>query len=99
MLTAAIFLPIVGAALMALIPRDREDMLKAVALLITGATTVIALSLLFGFDFDDAGRLQYETDRRWIEVINSRYHIAIDGISLPLIVLSAVITLLCVIYS
>ncbi|MDQ4090817.1 MAG: NADH-quinone oxidoreductase subunit M [Actinomycetota bacterium] len=99
MLTAAIFLPIVGAALMALIPRDREDMLKAVALLITGATTVIALSLLFGFDFDDAGRLQYETDRTWIEVINSRYHIAIDGISLPLIVLSAVITLLCVIYS
>jgi NADH-quinone oxidoreductase subunit M len=98
-LTAAIFLPIVGAALMALIPRDREDMLKAVALLITAATTIVTLSLLFGFDFDDAGALQYETDRSWIDVINSRYHIGIDGISLPLLVLSAVITLLCVIYS
>ena len=59
MLTAAIFLPIVGAALLALIPRDREDMLKAVALLITAATTVVGLSLLFGFDYDDAGSLQY----------------------------------------
>ncbi len=49
MLTAAVFLPIVGAALMALIPRDREDMLKAVALLITAATTVITVALLFGF--------------------------------------------------
>ncbi|HVL04554.1 MAG TPA: NADH-quinone oxidoreductase subunit M [Acidimicrobiales bacterium] len=99
MLTAAIFLPIVGAALMLLIPRDREDMLKAVALLITAATTVITVALLFGFDFDDAGSLQYESNRSWIEVINSRYHIGIDGISLPMLVLSSVITLLCVIYS
>ncbi len=99
MLTAAIFLPIVGAALLALIPREREDMLKAVALLVTGATTVVGLSLLFGFDYADAGRLQYEVDSNWIEVINSRYHIGIDGISLPMLFLSMVITLLCVIYS
>ena len=99
MLTAAIFLPIVGAALLALIPRDREDMLKAVALLITAATTIVGLSLLFGFDYDDAGRLQFEVNHGWIDVINSRYHIGIDGISLPLLILSMVITLLCVIYS
>jgi NADH-quinone oxidoreductase subunit M len=99
MLTAAIFLPIVGAALVALIPRDREPLIKAAALVITVVTTGITLALLFGFDFDDAGTLQYETNRSWINVINSRYHIALDGISLPLLVLSAVITLLCVIYS
>jgi len=99
MLTAAIFLPIVGAALLALIPRDREDMLKAVALLVTAATTIVGLSLLFGFDYDDAGRLQFEVNHGWIDVINSRYHIGIDGISLPLLILSMVITLLCVIYS
>jgi NADH-quinone oxidoreductase subunit M len=99
MLTAAIFLPIVGAALVALIPREREEMLKLVALLVTLATTVVGLSLLFGFDYGDAGRLQYEVDHGWIDVINSRYHIGIDGISLPLMILSMVITLLCVIYS
>ncbi|MGH9265512.1 MAG: complex I subunit 4 family protein [Acidimicrobiales bacterium] len=99
MLTAAVFLPIVGAAVLALIPRDREETLKAVALLVTAATTVVGLALLFGFDYDDAGALQYETNRGWIDVINSRYHIGIDGISLPLLLLSMVITLLCVIYS
>jgi NADH-quinone oxidoreductase subunit M len=99
MLTAAIFLPIVGAALLALIPRNNESALKAAALLITAATTVITVALLVGFDFDDSGALQYETNSSWINVINSRYHIALDGISLPLLVLSAVITLLCVIYS
>src|SRR5215210_4997278 len=99
MLTAAIFLPIVGAALLALVPRDREVMLKAVALVVTLATAVVGLSLLFGFDYDDAGRLQYEANHGWIDVINSRYHIGIDGISLPLLILSMVITVLCVIYS
>src|SRR5215212_4275325 len=99
MLTAAIFLPIVGAALLALIPRDREEMLKAVALLVTLATAIIGLSILFGFDYGDAGRLQYEVNSNWIEVINSRYHIGIDGIALPLLILSMVITILCVVYS
>ncbi len=99
MLTAAIFLPIVGAAVLACIPREREEMLKAVALLITLATAVVGLALLFGFNYDDAGSLQYEVDTGWIEVINSRYHIGIDGISLPLLILSMVITVLCVVYS
>lgn len=99
MLTAAIFLPIVGAALVALIPRDQEGAIKATALLVTLGTAAVGLALLFGFDYGDAGRLQYETNLNWIEVINSRYHVAIDGISLPLLVLSMVITVLCVIYS
>jgi len=99
MLTAAIFLPVAGAALLALIPRSREEMLKAVALVVTLATTVVGVALLFGFDYSDAGRLQYQVNHGWIDVINSRYHIGIDGISLPLLVLSMVITLLCVIYS
>ena len=77
MLTAAIFLPIVGAAVLACIPREREEVLKAVALLITLATAVVGLALLFGFNYDDAGSLQYEVDTGWIEVINSRYHICL----------------------
>jgi len=99
MLTVAVFLPIVGAAVLALVPRSREELLKAVALVVTAATTVVGIALLFGFDYSDSGRLQYSVNHGWIEVINSRYHIGIDGISLPLLLLSMVITLLCVIYS
>jgi NADH-quinone oxidoreductase subunit M len=98
-LTAAIFLPVVGAALLALIPRSQEKLLKSVALLVTLGTAAVTVYLLAEFDYGDSDRLQFVVDRRWIDVINSRYHIGIDGISLPLLVLSAVITLLCVIYS
>ena len=43
--------------------------------------------------------LQFQINNRWIDVINSRYHLGVDGISLPLLALSAFITVLCVIYS
>ena len=41
LLTAAIFLPVLGAALLGLIPRSQEKALKAAALLITLATAVV----------------------------------------------------------
>jgi NADH-quinone oxidoreductase subunit M len=99
MLSAAIFLPIVGVVVLGLVPRSRESLLKAVALLVTLATTGVGIYLLADFDYGDAARLQFSVDNKWIPVINSRYHIGIDGISLPLLILSMVITLLCVIYS
>ena len=46
-----------------------------------------------------AAGLQFDVNKAWIDVINSRYHLGIDGISLPLLVLSMFITVLCVIYS
>ncbi|MFN2606834.1 MAG: NuoM family protein [Acidimicrobiales bacterium] len=99
MLSVAVFLPIVGAVVLAAIPRAREDLLKAVALLVTLATTAVGVYLLAAFDYGAAGRLQFAVNAKWIPVINSRYHVGIDGISLPLLVLSMVITVLCVVYS
>jgi NADH-quinone oxidoreductase subunit M len=98
-LTAAVFLPMVGALLMMAVPRDQENGLKGAALLTTLATAAAGVYLLFQFDYDRADQLQFVVDNKWIEVINSRYHIGIDGISLPLLALSMLITVLCVIYS
>ena len=45
------------------------------------------------FDYSDtADRFQFGVDLPWIEAINANYHIGVDGISLPLVVLSALIT-------
>src|SRR3712207_5333706 len=84
---------------MMLIPRESESTLKGVALLTTLVTMAVGVYLLVEFNYDQASRLQFAVDNSWIDVINSRYHVAIDGISLPLLVLSMFITLLCVIYS
>jgi hypothetical protein len=47
--------------------------------------------LLADFDYDNAGTLQFVVDNEWIDVINSRYIVGIDGISLPLIALTLLI--------
>ncbi|MGH9279644.1 MAG: complex I subunit 4 family protein [Acidimicrobiales bacterium] len=98
-LSLAIFLPVVGAGLVALIPRAQETAVKAVALLTTLATAGVGLYLLLNFNHGDSEQLQFSVDKSWITLINSRYHIGIDGIALPLLLLSIGISVLCVIYS
>jgi NADH-quinone oxidoreductase subunit M len=51
------------------------------------------------FDFGNAGTMQFVAEHDWISVIKSSYFIGIDGISLPLYLLSMVITVLVMIYS
>jgi NADH-quinone oxidoreductase subunit M len=98
-LSLAVFIPAVGALVVMLIPRAQEELIKWVTLLATLATFGVVVGILADFGYDRANELQFEVNNRWIEVINSRYHLAVDGISLPLLALSAFITLLCVVYS
>ncbi|MDQ6616419.1 MAG: NADH-quinone oxidoreductase subunit M [Actinomycetota bacterium] len=98
-LSGAVFLPIVGAILIAFIPRANEVQMKAVALATTLVTLGFGVYLVAAFDYDRSRVLQFSVNRPWIDVIHSRYHVGVDGIALPLLVLSMFITVLCVIYS
>jgi len=94
------FLPISGAAVMLLISKDREQLHKLIALATTVAVAVFGVLLLIQFiDNDDYGSLNFVVDKGWIDVIDSRYIMGVDGISLPLILLTMLIVPLCVIYS
>ena len=97
-LTLAVFIPAVGMAVVLLIPRAEEQLVKIVALLTTLVTLGVGIAILARFDFDEPG-LQFTVNEPWIKVIHSRYHVGIDGISLPLLLLTMFITVLCVIYS
>ena len=97
-LTLAVFIPIVGMVIVLLIPKTEENLIKVVTLLTTLLTAAVGIGILANFNLDD-GRLQFVANERWIEVINSRYHVGIDGISLPLVLLTMLVTVCCVIYS
>ena len=97
-ISITVFLPLLGAGVIALIPKAREDSAKTVALIVSGVAFAISLAILAGYDFSSGG-LQFEVDVPWIEAIGSNYHVAIDGISLPLFVLSYLLTFLCAVYS
>jgi NADH-quinone oxidoreductase subunit M len=59
----------------------------------------VGIFTLTKFNFDKAGSMQFVAEHQWIPLIKSSYLIGLDGISLPLYILSMVITLLVVIYS
>ena len=98
-LSAGTFLPMVGVLLLIGVPKANEQMIKMVALLTSIATLAVGIFTLTKFDFDKAGSMQFVAEHEWIPLIKSSYLIGLDGISLPLYILSMVITLLVVIYS
>ena len=66
---------------------------------VTGVVFLLTVALAAGFDHDEPGRMQATTDVSWIPAIGVRLHLGVDGISLPLIVLTSLLTLLCALYS
>ncbi|MFE4359026.1 NuoM family protein [Kitasatospora sp. NPDC056800] len=103
-LIALLLLPLLGAAL-TLAPVFGPD--RAVAdrralrlnTVVTGAVLLLAVALAAGFDHDEPARMQATTDVSWIPALHVRLHLGVDGVSLPLVVLTALLTFLCALYS
>ena len=99
LLTLGTFLPLVGVLVMMFIPGTEEKLHKQIAILASGATLAVGIWTLAVFDYNRASTLQFAVDEKWIEVIKSNFTIGLDGISLPLYVLSMFVTFLVVIYT
>ena len=89
-LSTLVVLPAVGAALVALTPKSRGELHRLFAVLFTGATAALAVWLLTAFDAGDAG-YQFVVDRSWVSEFGISWHVGVDGISLFLVVLTAVL--------
>jgi len=98
-LTVATFSPLVGALVMFLIPKEKEYEHKMIALITSLWVAFVGLMLLIWFDLDATDKLQYVVDKSWIQAIHSRYVVGLDGISLPLLLLTVLIVPLCIVYS
>ncbi|MFG2673074.1 NuoM family protein [Streptomyces sp. NPDC048445] len=66
---------------------------------VTGVILLAAIVLALGFDHDHPSKMQATTDISWIPALDVRIHLGIDGISLPLLVLTALLTFLCALHS
>jgi len=84
---------------MLFIPKAEEALIKSVAIATAIATLAVGIYTMTQFDFGNAGAMQFVAQHDWISVIKSSYYIGIDGISLPLYLLSMIITVLVMIYS
>jgi NADH-quinone oxidoreductase subunit M len=100
-LTAIIFFPVVGAILIALTPRLSEWAIKRIAAVIAFIPLALSIYLFIIFDRSSGyiGKMQFEANIPWIPAINAFYHIGVDGISLPLVLLTTILGFLVVIMS
>ena len=80
-------LPLFGAGLVMLVPREEEAIHRGLGLFTTLVTFVVSLLILPDFDAAKAG-FQLEVDKLWIAPLGIRFHLGIDGISLWLVLLT-----------
>ncbi len=106
MLNLAIWLPLVGAALIAFVPAAGRYA-RWIAALFSGGVILISLMLLLSFDPEAATRSassavmhpQFATQIPWIPQLGASYSVGLDGLSLPLFLLNAVLVFLAVLVS
>ncbi len=98
LLSTLLIVPLVGVALLVLMPRDNPALLKWIALVTTLVN--LALSLLLYVNFvDGAAGYQFEEVAAWIPSFNIGYHVGIDGLSLFLVLLTTFLTAISVLGS
>jgi NADH-quinone oxidoreductase subunit M len=88
-------IPLVGCVAVFALPERRA---VAFGVTVTALTLLDAVALAATFDYGRSGAAQMSVNWPWIPAIDLRFHLGVDGISLPLIVLTALLTFLCAIY-
>ena len=89
-LSMLVVLPVVGAAVVALMSSRRPEWIKLVAAVTSVATGGMSLWLLSEFDAD-SGAFQFVSRHDWIEPWGISWHLGVDGISLFMVVLTGIL--------
>ena len=100
-LSLVTFLPLVGALFCLVVngPKEAVDRnCRSAALITSLATFLISLVLWLRFDPTKAG-FQFEEKLAWVPALNIGYHMGIDGISLFFVLLSTLLTPICILAS
>lgn len=84
-----LILPIIGAILIGILPNQKEGNLnKNIALISSILTLIVSLGIALNFDYQNSN-LQSFISLDWLPFLGLNYTVAIDGLSLPLIILNS----------
>ncbi len=98
MLSVLVFLPVVAAAVL-LLPRIGAPTARAAFVAVTGAEVALAAIAWATYEAPASGELALEEQARWIPGVGSSYHVGVDGLSLPLVVMTTVVFLACAVFA
>jgi NADH-quinone oxidoreductase subunit M len=89
-LSVIVFTPIVAGILILLIPGNRKSEVRVTAL--AAATFAMLLSAWVYFSYDiSAGGYQFQELAEWLPALGISYHVGVDGISAPLVLLTGIV--------
>ncbi len=92
------WLPLVGGLFILLIPKEQKMAIRSAAALTSGAALIVSLWLWFHFSAEKVG-FQFIEKIDWIPAFGIRYFMGVDGLSLPMLVLTTLLSLLAIISS
>ncbi|MFN7065978.1 MAG: NuoM family protein [Aquificaceae bacterium] len=96
LLTLAVFIPLVGSLLIALFRREKFS--KVLSLGISSAVFLILLYLFLNFNWTSEG-FQYTTKVDWIPSLGISYHVGVDGMAISLLLMTALVFLVALLWS
>ena len=89
-LSVIVFTPIVAGILILLIPGNRKNEVRVTAL--AAATIAMLLSAWVYFSYDNsAGGYQFQELAKWLPALGISYHVGVDGMSAPLVLLTGIV--------
>ena len=97
MLSLITFLPLAGGVLILFLPKTQNRLMKNVAMLASAASFAVSVVLVGMYRLGEG--MQFQELYRWIPGIAINYHLGIDGLSLPLVVLTGLLSVLSLVYS
>jgi NADH-quinone oxidoreductase subunit M len=98
LLSIILFSPVIGALCLLLIPSERKQTIRWLAFAISLVPLGFSLWLWFGYEAAISG-YQFVEQAVWYEAIGSSYHVGVDGISVPMVLLTTLLTPLSLLIS
>jgi NADH-quinone oxidoreductase subunit M len=98
LLSLILFIPLVGAGLVMLLPKEQDRLIKWVSLLISLIPLVLSVIVWINFQPNAPG-FQFEERLEWFPLIGASYHVGIDGIGLVMVLLTTFLTPLALLIS
>lgn len=101
LLSLLVALPLIGAGMVLMTPgKDKEQRNKnAKHVAMWTALVTLGLSVVMLNGFDPAAGMQFVEKKPWISNLNINYHMGVDGISVLFVVLTALLTPICMLVS
>ncbi|MFQ5649250.1 MAG: NuoM family protein [bacterium] len=94
-LTWITFLPIIGLVFILFVPKENKNLIRALAAVFTGLQLALAVWIFINFDRDTPA-IQFREQYAWIPSFNIDYFMGIDGLSVPMVLLTAFLSFLCI---